>query len=182
MIELPCPESCSYLIEARATVSQREMALRRKETASDPRDLTLNERAYVALDSIQRALVNAQRGVGSSGFRDLDDADTLAAIEITIKNLETEESGLIYEHHAPSARIGELSRRIREGLEVFTKEVPSEARPRRSEILRALTFIREMVNAHIRRAAGDPAATRSFIRYITLFYPWPEESTRPLLI
>jgi len=182
MLELACPESCSYLIEARTSVSQREMALRRKETAEDPRDLTLNERGFVALEAIQRAVVNSQRGIGASAFRDLNDAEMLAAIENTIRNIETEESGLIYEHRADSPRIGELSRRIREGLDEIAKEVPVEARPRRSEKLKALTFIREAAVAHIRRAAGDPEASRTFIRYIALFYAWPEQSTAPLII
>jgi hypothetical protein len=158
------------------------MALRQKETAADPRDLTLNDRGLLALDEIQRAIVDAQRGVGPIAFRDLDDAAMLAAIENTIKNLETEESGLIYEHPAASARIGELSRRIREGLEGIAKEAPLEARPRRSEILRALNFIRLTADAHIRRAAGDPEASRTFVRYLSLFYPWPEQATAPLIV
>jgi hypothetical protein len=182
MIELACPETCSYLIEARTSASQREMALRRKETAGDPRDLKLNERGLLALEGIQRAIVNAQRGVGASAFRDLDDAELLASIENTIKNLETEESGLIYEHRAASPRIGELSRRIRDGLEEIAKDASPEARPRRAEILKALTFMREAANAHIRRAAGDPEASRTFVRYITLFYPWPEQATTPLIV
>ena len=182
MIELACPESCSYLIEARTTASQREMALRRKETADDPRDLRLNERGLLALDGIQRAIVNAQRGIGASAFRDLDDAEMLAAIENTIKNIETEDSGLIYEHRAASPRIGELSRRIRDGLDEIVKEVPVESRPRRTEVLKALAFMREAAAAHIRRAAGDPEASRTFIRYVTLFYPWPEQATPPLIV
>jgi hypothetical protein len=182
MIELACPESCSYLFEARTSASQREMALRRKETAADPRDLKLNERGLLALDVIQRAIVYAQRGFGASAFRDLDDAEMLAAVENTIKNLETEETGLIYEHRAASPRIAELSRRIREGLDEIAKDVPVEARPRRTEIVKALVFIREGVAAHIRRASGDPDASRTFIRYITLFYAWPEEATTPLIV
>lgn len=182
MIELPCPESCSYLIEARSSVSQREMALRRKETADDPRDLTLNERAFLALDVIQHSIVNAQRGMGATAFRDLDDAEMLASIDNAIKNLETEESGLIYEHTAGSPRIAELSRRIREGLEEISKDTPMEARPRRSEMIKALTFMREAASAHIKRAAGDPEASRTFMRYISLFYPWPEQATTPLIV
>lgn len=182
MIELACPETCSYLIECRTSASQREMTLRRKETAADPRNLKLNERGLLALDGIQRAIINAQRGIGASAFRDLDDAEMLAAIENTIKNLETEESGLIYEHRAASPRISELSRRIRDGLDEIANEAPVEARPRRSEILKALAFIREAAAAHIQRAAGDPEASRTFIRYITLFYPWPEQATTPLIV
>jgi len=182
MIELACPEKCSYLIEARASANEREMALRRKETAADPRDMTLNERGFFALDAIQRAVVNAQRGIGGSAFRDLDDAEVVAAIETTTKNIETEESGLIYEHRADSHRIAELSRRIRVGLDEIAKDVPAETRPRRAEILKALAFMRETAAAHIKRASGELEPSRTFIRYITLFYPWPEQATEPLIV
>jgi len=182
MIQLPCPESCTYLIQARASSLEREKELRHKESPLGGRDLGINERAFVALDKIQSAIVDAQRGVGPLAFHDLDDASALAAIENTIKNLETEDSGLIYEHRAASARVSDLSRRIRERLDEIVKEAPPEMRPRRSEILRALTFLRESVNAHISRAAGDPEAARSFIRFVTLFYPWPREATGPMII
>ena len=182
MIELPCPESCTYLIEARASSRERESVLRQKESALGSRDIGLSERAFVALDKIQSTIVDAQRGIGQFAFRDLDDVSTLAAVENTIKNLETEETGLIYEHRATSAKIGDLSRSIRERLDEIAKEVPPEMRPRRSEILKALAFLRESLNAHINRAAGDSEAGRSFIRYITLFYPWPSDATRPMII
>lgn len=181
MIELVCPETCSYLIEARMSASQREMELRRRETAADPRDLKLNERGFLALDGIQRAIVSAHRGVEATVFRDLVDADLVAAVDNTIKNLETEESGLIYEHRAASPRVGELSRRIRESLDEMAKDAPQEARPRRSDVLKALIFIRAAADAHIRRASGDLGASRTFIRYISLFYPWPEDIARPLI-
>jgi hypothetical protein len=181
MIELPCPESCIYLIQARTSSRERELALQQKEISSRSHGFNLNERAFVALDRIQRTIVDAQRGIGHLAFRDLDDASMLAAIENTIKNLETEETGLIYEHRAASPKISDLSRRIREGLDEMAKEA-TEARPRRSEILKALGFLRESLKAHISRAAGDPEAARSFIRYFTLFYPWPQDATRPMII
>jgi hypothetical protein len=182
MIELACPETCSYLIAARNSASKRELDLRNRETAGDPRQLALSERSLLAVDEIQRAIVSVQRGIGSIAFTDLDDAEILAAIENTIKNLETEESGLIYEHRAASHRIGELSRRIREALDGIAAKVPVEARPRRSDVLRALSFMRESTAAHIKRADGDPDLSRTFMRFLALFYPWPEQATKPLII
>jgi hypothetical protein len=158
------------------------MALHRKEAAASPRDLALNEQGVVSLDAIERAIVNAQRGIGAAAFSDLDDSEILAAVENTIKNLETEESGLIYEHRAAAPRIDELSRRIRAELEEIAKDQPADARPRRSDIFKALSFMRETVKVHMQRAADDAAASRSFIRYISLFYPWPQEATTPLII
>jgi len=181
MIELACPESCPYLIEARATATRRETELRMKETSEiDRRSLLLSDRALIALDRIERAIVNVQRAVDGPAFHDLADAEILSAVENTIKNIETEESGLIYEHRADTSRAGEVSRRIRSALEVAAEEVPSEARPRRSDTIRALNFARATIKAHIQRAGGE--ASRSYIRYIALFYPWPEKETRPLIV
>ena len=186
MIELACPESCPYLAEARATASARETALRVKETSAvDPRRLLLDNRAMIALDRIEHAIVNAQRGVEGAGFRDLTDVEILDAVENTIKNLETEESGLIYEHHSASPRITEISRRIREALDQIDRageEIPAEFRPRRSDVARALGFSREAVSAHLNRAESARESSRSYIRYISLFYPWPEEATGPQIV
>lgn len=182
MIELPCPESCPYLLDARTTASNRQSALPPKETiALGAPDLRLNERGMISLNAIERAIVDVQRGIGTAALRDLDDSEILSAVENTIKNLETEESGLIYEHRA-APRIDQLSRRIREVLDEIGRDLPADTRPRRSEMLKALTFTREAVKVHTQRAAGDPEASRAFIRYIALFYPWPQEATAPLII
>ena len=182
MIELACPETCSYLIDARTSAVQRETAIRRRETAGEPRDLVLNERAIHALDTIERAIVSVQRGAGGERLRDLDDAEILAAVENTIRNLETEESGLIYQHRSASLRITELVVRVRDALKEMNDELPAEARPRTSEILKALTFTRDAARAHTQRAGGYAESARSYIRYISLYYPWPKETARPIII
>jgi len=182
MIELPCPESCPYLIEARSITSTREWELLRKDNADDLRVLQLTDRAFLALDGIQRSIVDAQRGIGSIPFRDMNDADVLAAVEIAIKNLETEESGLIYEHRSGSPKISELSRQIRAGVDNVANKFPLEQRPRSVDVLKALTFLRISAQAHIKHASDDPESARSFVRYLTLGYPWPEQETTPLII
>lgn len=182
MIELACPESCPYLIEARTNASRREMELRRRETAEHPHDLVLSDAAFLVLESIESAIVSAQRNVGGAALHGLDDSDVLAAVENTIKNLEIEESGLIYEHHAAARNIDELSHRIREYIDEIGQDQPADTRPRRSDILKALTFTRDAVKAHTLRAPDDPESSRSYIRYTALFYPWPEQATRPLIV
>ncbi|MFY9554135.1 MAG: hypothetical protein WAV20_21170 [Blastocatellia bacterium] len=183
MIELACPESCAYLIDARVSASQRQSALPSKETNPlGVPDLKLNERGMMSLNAIELAIVNVLRGIGTAASPDIEDSEILAAVENTMKNLETEGSGLIYEHSAGAPRIDQLSRRIREGLDKIGEDLPADARPRRQEILKALSFTREVVRAHIQRAGGDPEASRSFIRYIALFYPWPQDAVAPLII
>lgn len=182
MIELACPETCSYLIEARSSASQRERLMLQKERAANPGNPGLTERGLVALNIIEQAIVNTQRGVEGIALRDLTDEEIFAAVENAIKNTETEESGLIYEHGSASPRITEVSRRIREALDKMGAGISAEARPRRSDALKALTFTREAVKAHMRHAAGDAEVSRGYMRFVTLFWPWPEAETRPILL
>lgn len=183
MIELACPESCSYLIEARVTAGRRENQLRLKEASTlDPRSLMLNDHALLALERIESTIINFQRGVEGESHKDLDNGEVHEALENAIKNLETQESGLIYEHDAATRRTAELSRRIRARLDGMDRELPPEARPRRSDILKALEFARDAAKAHAARATGGKEGSRSYIRYVALFYPWPETATKPLIL
>jgi len=183
MIELVCPESCPYLINARATALERERESRKKEaSAIGAPDLSLNQRALICVQAIEGAILAAARGTGELSLRDVDDTEILATLENALKNLETEETGLIYEHRAPTPRIEQLSKRIRETLDEASKEIPAEGRPRRGDMVKGMSFLRETVRAHIQRAAGDRDASRNYIHYISLFYPWPEEATRPLIV
>jgi hypothetical protein len=180
MIELACPESCSYLIEARTSASQREKELRKKEAVT-PRALMLSDRALIGVNALERAIVQAQRGLGPISFREMNDADVLAAVEILARNLQTEESGLIYEHHGSAPKIDRLSRGIREAVEQMVNEIPPEIRPRHTDMVRAVEFTRDNVSAHLKRKT--PALdNRSYIRFISLFHPWPEDATRPLIV
>jgi hypothetical protein len=182
MIEISCPESCPYLINARATAVERERELRKKEGSTiGPPDVNLNQRALICIQAIERALVDAARGVTKLSIHDLDDTEICASIENAVKNLETEESGLIYEHRASTFTIDQLGKSIRQALDAAAAELPAETRPRRSDMLKALTFERDAVKRHIQRG-GDREALRSYLHYVSLFYPWPAEATGPLIV
>lgn len=183
MIELACPESCQYLQAARTQAGARESELRMKELAAEGKPIPrFDDRFLSALYLIEGAIVATQRGTDGTAFHDLTDEEAMAAIETTIKNFETEESGVIYEHRAASVRIQEVSRRIREGFEGLNNRASAEERLRRGEIIRALKYVRDTVRAHTLRTDADPMHSRSYIRHITLFFPWPEEATKPLII
>ena len=181
MIELACPESCQYLRDARAQAAEREREIRMKEIAEGRPKHEVSKRILPALYAIDIGIAGAQRDK-NAGLSDIDDREVLAAVEITIKNIETEESGLIYEHRAPSARVEELSRRIRASLDEVNKERGAEDRLRRSDVVKALNFARDFIGTHIRRSEAEPGPPRGYIRYISLFIPWPEEATKPLII
>src|SRR5437588_9321120 len=81
MIELACPENCPYLIDARISASKRESELRAKEAITvSASDMALNDRALTALERIEHAIVNTQRGIGSPPIPDLQDSEILAAV------------------------------------------------------------------------------------------------------
>ena len=178
MIVLACPESCQYLQDARAQSAERESALRAKDEAYIKTSEQITQRTLPLLLVIESAVVNAHRGIEGAEVRDLKNAEIAESFENAIKNLQTEESGLIYEHHAASARVEEVSRRIRAALDEFTKKAPDEYRPRRSDILKMLDVTRAAVEAHMRRGEEED----SYLRHISIYFPWPEEKTRPLII
>lgn len=181
MVELACPESCQYLRAGRDQAAERERELRGRDIAEGGFVPQISQRLLPPLYAIDSAIVEAQRDK-TAHLNDLTDTEALAAVETTIKNLETEESGLIYEHRAASPRVEEVSRRIRAVLDEVSKEMRGEDRLRRAEMIKVLNFTRDSLKSHIRRSQAEQGSPRSYIRYISLFIPWPEEATKPLII
>lgn len=176
-IELACPESCSYLRDALIQASQRDAELRMKDQALDRAIAGTAQRALPLVFVVQGAILDAFRGAKGEPMRGLKDSEILEAVDNAIKNLETEDSGLIYEHHAPP-RVDALSRAIREALDAVSERAAAESRVRRSERLKILSLVRIWIAAHMRYGEDD----NSYLRHISLFIPWPEDTTRPLII
>ena len=183
MIELACPESCPYLQAARAQAGERESELRRRELAAEGKPAPrFDDKLISAVYLVEAAIIGAQRGTGGAGFPDLLDEEALAAVENSIKNLETEASGVIYEHRADSPRVQEVSRRIREGFDELNNRAGDDERLRRGDMIKGLKYVRDTMRAHALRGEADSARARNYIRHITIFFPWPEEATKPLII
>jgi hypothetical protein len=188
MIELACPESCPYLQSARMQAGARESELRAKELAAEGKHAPrVDERFMSAIYLIEAGIIAALRGTDGMAIKDLLDEEALAAVETTIKNFETEESGVIYEHRAASPRIQEVSRRIREGFDQLNDRAGGQERLRRGDIIKGLNYVRDSIRAHAARGRGlraevDSQHSRSYIRHITIFFPWPEAATKPLII
>lgn len=182
MIELACPESCHYLQSAREQAARREVELRAREMEAEGKSLSAITERIIAINYIiEKAIVESHRSTEGIPMRDLDDREALAAVQNAIKNLEIEESGLIYEERAQSPRVQQVSRRIRAELDEVASKITPEERPTRSETLRALRFVRDNIESQLRREEGDPHP-QGFIRHSALFLPWPKESAKPLII
>ena len=178
MIDLACPESCAYLQEARPQVAAREVEWRERERAAGILRPELGEQWLPFLLMTQHVIINAHRGIEGAKVADLTNGEILEALDNAIQNLQTGTSGLIYEHRAPSARVEEVSRRIRAALDKMIEGFPAERRPRPQDLINVLKFERAVVESHIRRGEDE----RSHLRFISLFLSWPEETAKPLII
>ena len=188
MIELACPESCQYLRSAREQAIERERELQKKEAAS-PSDMPAEARLLEADAKITTRLMPLVYVVDEAivrtlreTFRDLEDAEALAALDNAIKNFETESTGLIYEHRTSSPRIQTISNNIRSMLEELAGKSGLEDRVTRADMIAAIKHVRYRVRRHLRRAEKEPGNSRGFIRQVALFYPWAVEATKPLII
>ena len=174
---MACPESCSYLRDAQVRASQLNGELRSRDRALDRAITAATQRSLPLVFVVQGAILDAYRGIKGQPLRGLKDSEILEAVENAIKNLETQDSGLIYEHQAPP-RVDALSRGIREALDGINERTPAESRLRRSELLKLLELMRAWIDAHMRNGEED----NSYLRHISLFIPWPSELARPLII
>lgn len=176
MIELACPESCQYLEPAREQAIEREREMRAKDQAFETKIVPPVERRLVPLIlGIESAILRTQR----KSARDLQDSEVQQALENALKNLETESSGLIYEHRTPLLRVQELSEAIRAVPEWLAKESSMEYSFTRTDTVTALKYIQYRIETQMRRSEKE---TRSYIRSIALFHPWSEETRSARLI
>lgn len=167
MIEIRCPESCEFLASGRLSAIERERQIRAKESPADgSRNRPVTERQEVIILTIEWAIVRFQREFYSG----LTDADVLAGVNNAIRNLETESSGLIYEHKEYSSYADELSKRVRAELEEFAQKYETVERIATEDRIDALNFINDLLKIHMHR--NDP---RSYVRHIVQFFPWSVE-------
>jgi hypothetical protein len=143
---------------------ERDRDLRHREAERSPAPL-LATRQINAVDLIYWTIVQAQRNV----YQNLVDADVIAAVDNALKNLETEDAGLIYEHKEFSVVADDISQRIRTAFDKLSEDVPAELLPKRGDVIAALKFV-----AHTARMHSKPGEARSFLRFIAQFYPWKD--------
>lgn len=139
--------------------------------------MNVTERSFPLAFVVQGAILGAYRGVKGEAMRGLKDSEILEAVANAKKNLETRDSGLIYEHQA-APRVEALSRAIREALDDIDERTAVESRLRQDEVLKLLELMHAWIEAHMRNGEYD----NSYLRQISLFIPWPSEMTKPLII
>jgi hypothetical protein len=168
MMELACPESCVYLQSGRDNAAKREgqfVGHIRAAEGLGPYRAQESHMRVMAL--IQSSVVEVRRGP----FMDLRDSEILAGLKNALKNLETAETGLIYEHHEDSRAVAAVSQTVRTHLEKLAEErsANSYIEPiRHSTIVEAFNFEIDRIEAHLREF-GD---SQHYLRFISLYVPW----------
>jgi hypothetical protein len=165
MMELACPESCIHLMSARDNTSKREGELMgRIRMAKGTIPSRLDDAHVHAVIVIQASIAEIRR----SSFTDLQDTEILAALTNTRKNLDTADTGLIYEHTDSSPRVQAVSKHIREQIEALSDEGGIEHGITRSVITDAISLEIERLEAH----SAEGGDGQSYLRFISLFVPW----------
>ena len=182
MTEFACPESCDYLNAARAQTAEREAELRAREREAGVVYPELPEE-WIALAAVaEKAIVETYRFPERSEVAKLTNAEIAAAMRNAVANLQTRESGLIYEHAAASHRIEDLSLRVREALMEAVMEAvrggPPDRRPGGRDLINVLQYHRAAAEGHMRRGEDE----FSYLRYMALYVAWPEEDSAPLIV
>ena len=175
MMGIRCPESCTYLEEARNT--EAEKAVQLLMSHFDPAyvsELYDDESCLQVMILIEATIANTQR----YDYNDLGDSEIMGALNNAVKNLETAESGLIYEHGETSPRVQDLSLAIRDALEEAMAELPADELPDLTEIIEIIRFER----AFAELLGRNESNSRAFVRHVALMTPWREDEAEPRII
>src|SRR5580692_4507261 len=102
MVEIACKESCLFLHTAREqSADRRGDMLGKSEKARSKIPRAPADYWFHILSTTHSAIVEIQR----TKFKDVDDSEILAALINARQNLETADTGLVYEHRSTSPRV-----------------------------------------------------------------------------
>jgi hypothetical protein len=166
LMEIACPETCTYLAAGRETSSEKSRALLATALSESGRfvNRTLTEGQIHALVTIEAAVVESKR----RELKDTKDRDILEAFQNVLKNLQTADSGLIYEHRVASPLVQQLSQQIRDNVQELNEHAPLSRRITTSDEIEAIKILIESAQAFIDRGEDD----RAYLRSIAIRVPW----------
>jgi hypothetical protein len=182
MLEIPCPESCDYLITGREHEGNEYAKLLR---SLDRKSQERNQQVFLNhLDVIGRLEYSISRTRYLS--RDLTDKDVIQAVDLLLENYRTEEKGVLYEKTSENLRVESLRRELRDVMETF-RNSPTETGPNvvspqdnrlaLSDALNCLECIRSLMGAFQEKGRSDSA----YVDFLARFYP-REESRSSIIL
>ncbi|HKV42012.1 MAG TPA: hypothetical protein VJX67_22600 [Blastocatellia bacterium] len=174
MIDIACTEDCTFLRAGRENATNKAKEMASKGGAMLTKRSPLNEAQELTIVLAGDAIVKLQR----KELPDMVDTEVLEALDNAARNLDTADSGLIYEHQHSSPRIQQLSKAIRRRIEEVNLELGPDEQLTRLDVTTGLDFLKEIVSIHIRH--GDDE--RSYIRYTAHHIPWGEKAKSDKLV
>lgn len=171
IVEIDCPSNCQYLKEGLSY--QLGMAYSRFARSLEPgqalRAQKLLSEHEVFFQQLQKRIVGERRF-----FPDLRDNDVLAAVELLVKDYETERRGIIYESASPVPEQAALSRALKEEIEKWRRPFDlSRDRVSLAVVLDCLKLLKEFIEYFI----GQRFSPTSFLDFACQLYP--EHYRRP---
>jgi len=179
MIELACPESCSYLQEGRRSTAQRLMPrfVQHLITSDKKESLEAINRFETIVFLLERAIVEVQR----YQFRDLSDEEALGGVKNALKTYETLDRGIIYEHASESPRVQAVTRAALEALDDVKKRLQEQQQSslvKMRDYMACLDLVRERIQFDLQPGKDS----RAWLRHATLYQPYPEQETQRLIV
>lgn len=169
MIEVNCPADCTYLGSGHGHQVHRRFAHQFSENPAGA------ERYYETLYAFEGVVVELERTIlrYASEVRALSDRDVLEAVELLKRNCQTEQKGVIFEHHSPNPLAEPLTRELTAVLDAFREGNEERRSLRLDEALNCL----ENILIDLRYHLEDPNRSLTYLQFIARTYP--DVGTRP---
>jgi hypothetical protein len=175
VLEIACPEDCTYLITGREHEAADYAQLLRR---LDPNAQKRNEQVFLNhLNVLGRLEYSLARERFLS--RDLTDNDVAQAVDLLLEKCRTEEKGVFYEKTSDDLRVESLRRVLRGVIDSFRnpqrEDGPAAISPQDSPLplssaIDCLECIRSLIGAF--QAEGRSAS--AYVDFLARFYPREE--------
>ncbi|MBI1745650.1 MAG: hypothetical protein HYR55_03580 [Acidobacteria bacterium] len=161
IIEIQCPDDCTYLISGRDHRAQEVFARQRAKSDSIQlrKDSEIMNKFGDFMCYLQFMLVALRKD-----NRRMTDAETLAGVGLLLKTYETENKGILYEYHSPRAEVEAIVLGLHRAIQKYRSEETPIA-PR--HIVNCL----ELLNADLDFHCQENKSTTSYLELITQFFP-----------
>ena len=168
MINLECPESCSYLKSGRAAALEKVFDERARyiDDHGVPFDNEIPGFGEI-MTTIESMIIAVLR----EKFKSLTDQDVAEGIDNVVRTMETQRSGIIYSHQANTAAAQAVSDSVMEVIDLLKERVRSDYGPSASQLMTIVRAIRQAIAFHMSRSTDG----RDYLRFTTQFYPYPEK-------
>jgi hypothetical protein len=176
MIELACPEGCTYLQEARHSLAERRVPriVQHLRANGKARVIDALKRFETVIFLLQRAIAGVQR----DQFRDIADSEVLEGVTSALKACETFDQNVAHEHTSESLRVQAITTAILKAIDDLKKNLEEKGR---SSMITARDFASclEFIADTMRLDAQSEKNPQAWLRHTVLYQPYVEKEAPP---